>query len=204
MRFVTLAILALLGSIAPIATQAQLKVGYTNVELLLSLMPETRQVEQQLRTHQSKLSEKITIRRNYAQEKAQEFNERVQKGATPTEQGQMEAELQRLRTELDSLVNDAENRLQQKRDELLSPVLEKLQKAIEEVAKAEGYTYVLNTGTGGSTTILFAPDGDNLTEKVLKKLGIELPKEGAATPGTTVGGPATPAPGAPKPGTAPR
>ena len=62
--------------------------------------------------------------------------------------------------------------------ELIAPTLDKLQKAIDEISKAEGYTYVLNQSTStGVSTILFGPESDNITNKIFAKLGIEIPKE---------------------------
>lgn len=52
--------------------------------------------------------------------------------------------------------------------ELIAPTLDKLQKAIDEISKTEGYTYVLNQSTStGVSTILFGPESDNITEKYL-------------------------------------
>ena len=65
----------------------------------------------------------------------------------------------------------------QKREELLLPVLEKLQNKIDEVAKSNGFTYILNQTTStGVSTILFGPEENDITEKLMTALGIQIPK----------------------------
>jgi outer membrane protein len=167
--------------------QAQVKIGYTNIEIVLSLMPETQQINKELETFEGKLQ----VKQSYAQSKYEEYQTKTEKNLwnTPQEKTAAEEELKKLESEIRDFAQDAENQVVQKRQTLLSPVLEKLQTAINDVAKANGYTFVLNAGSSGSvSTVLFAPDEDNLTERLLKHLNIEIPKD----PGTAGG---TPAPG---------
>jgi outer membrane protein len=66
---------------------------------------------------------------------------------------------------------------------LLAPVLEKIDKTVKDVAKEAGYTYVFNTDAGPGTTpiLLVAPDADNISDLVFKKLGVTPPAKTAAT-----------------------
>ena len=52
---------------------------------------------------------------------------------------------------------------------LSAPLLKTAQDAIDAVAKANGYTYVLDTSSG---IVLVFPDGDDLLPLVKKHLGI--------------------------------
>ncbi|MBK6622437.1 MAG: OmpH family outer membrane protein [Saprospirales bacterium] len=100
------------------------------------------------------------------------------KPAFPEEQQAREKELLKLDEDLQKQAADAEYNLQAKRQDLLNPVLEKLQNAINEVARENGYTHVLNqTTSGGVSTILYGPPEDDLTEKIFNKLGMQIPKE---------------------------
>jgi outer membrane protein len=67
--------------------------------------------------------------------------------------------------------------LQRKSGELLEPVFEKIQNAIDAVAKANGYTHVFNSGQpeAGLNILLYARDEDNISDLVLKQLGITPP-----------------------------
>jgi outer membrane protein len=106
-----------------------------------------------------------------------------------------ETELQGLQTRIQEFGRTAEQSLQTKYQSLVNPVVQKIQKAIDAVAKEEGYQYVFNLDAGSNTIpiLLVAPEENNITESVLKKLGIDPAKAAAQTPasGTTTAKPAT-------------
>lgn len=173
-------IAAILLSSLCFGASAQLTIGYTNLELVLSVMPETKVANQELRTYEQKLAEKLQVKSSYFDSKLEEHNTKQQRNgyATPQEEEGAVEELRKLQEEIRAAANEADQQVQQKRQELYSPILEKLQAAIEVVAKANGYTYILNIGgTTGASNILYGPESDNITEKLLTHLGIELPKE---------------------------
>ncbi len=155
------------------------KIGYTNLELIIGLMPEYEQVEKELQQYQQKLVEQLQIKQQYAQSKLEEYQQLRQEGKlTPEMEKQMQEELIKLDNEIQTFAQTSQEKILQKRQEKLTPIVEKVKKAIDEVAEAEGYEYILNsTNSSGVSNILHAPEKHNITEKVLKKLGIELPKE---------------------------
>jgi outer membrane protein len=65
--------------------------------------------------------------------------------------------------------------------QLLQPAYDKIQKAIDDVAKENGYTHVFSSDQGGVFILLYAREEDNITNIVLKKLGIEPPAETTGT-----------------------
>ena len=67
------------------------------------------------------------------------------------------------------------------RDEMLRPLIDKVNKAIDVVAKESGFTYIFDSGTG----FLLYLGGEDVTLLVMDKLGIKKPD--------------APKPGAPKP-----
>lgn len=169
-----------LALMAALATPAlgQVKIGYTNIEVILSYMPDTKGVESQLEIFQKKLAEKLKIKEQYAQQKLVEYQEGVAANKfSPEEKAARETELMKLDEELRKLAEESEFQLQAKRQELLEPVLKKLQDAIDGTAAEKGYTYILNqTTSGGVSTILYGPQEDDITETVMKKLGITVPQ----------------------------
>lgn len=76
--------------------------------------------------------------------------------------------------------------MQNKQQELLAPVYQKVYAALNQVAKDNGYTFVYR-----QEALLVAPPGDNLIPLVAKRLNIKLPNvptqggAGAAAPGTS-------------------
>lgn len=175
MRLKTLFIILLVGFGFMSSTFAQ-KIGYANIEAILIYMPETQSMNQQLQTFEKKLSEKIQIKQQYAQQKYNDLLEKAQ--ANP--EGQFTAEqeeLKKLDEELQKESNDAQQKLLQKRQDLMSPIIEKLQKNLKELADAEGYDYILNTVDGnGVSIVLHGPEEHDLTKKLMTKMGIKIPE----------------------------
>ncbi len=157
--------------------QAQLKIGYTNTEVIVSLMPEAQGIQKQLATYEQKLAEKLNLKQSYLETKLQEYRDMMERGElADADRKDREAEITKLQKEIQDSYADAENDLLEKRQEMLGPVLEKVQKAIDKVAEDNGYTYVFNANMSGAANILYGPAEDNITEKVLTELGIDVEK----------------------------
>ena len=74
--------------------------------------------------------------------------------------------------------NKLEQQISQKHFEMLEPILNKLQKAIDARAAANGFTFILNQTTSkGYSTILYGPREGDITEDLLKNLNVPIPKE---------------------------
>ncbi len=158
---------------------AQLKIGYTNIEMILAYMPETEQMNKDLQIYAQKLDKALQVEENYFQLKMDEYtNLSKQNKLTPADDESRQMELMKLDSNLRRKQAVQEQQLMGMQQELIAPTLDKLQKAIDEISKAEGYTYVLNQSTStGVSTILFGPESDNITNKIFTKLGIAIPKE---------------------------
>ena len=63
----------------------------------------------------------------------------------------------------------------------MEPVYKKVGKAIEDTAKENGYTFVLNQQIGGLDVILYGDEKADISDLVLKKMGV-TPKPQTATP----------------------
>lgn len=157
----------------------QHKIGYVNLEAVLSVMPETKTMNQQLQTYQQKLGQALQTKDNYFQLKLQEYQEKAEAGATEAELKPQEDELKKLQTELQTLQADSEQKLIQKQQDLMAPVLEKIEALIKEIATTKKLDYILNSATNGNSVLLQAPDQDNITKDLLDKLGIKLPEPAA-------------------------
>ncbi|HEY9343149.1 MAG TPA: OmpH family outer membrane protein, partial [Hanamia sp.] len=123
------------------AVNAQ-KIGYISADEVIQLMPEAASVQTELDQYQRSLYQN-------AQDKQTALNEAVQKFYKDS--STMSASLKEVkRGELQKQVQDLsgedqkiQNQFEQKRQELSIPIQKKLQAAIEEVAKENGYTYIL-------------------------------------------------------------
>jgi outer membrane protein len=178
---------------APVSsTPGVLKIGYTNVQYLLAASPQTKVIKSQLETA-GKQYERVI------QEKMADLEEKF---ATyqKTEASMMESikqdkqnELRNLETSIRTLQENASTELKSKENELVKPELDKIYAGINEVAKANNYTFVLNS----DQVVLYAAEGTDITALVLKKLGFPEPKDEETKPASGNG--ATPPPAANKP-----
>lgn len=152
-------------------SNAQTKVGHINTTELIEMMPEKDSIKIKLESIQKQWEEILA-------EKEQEFNTKMaaleamakKPDASPTIIELKQTELQQLQQSYQATQQDAQNDLQMKRQELLQPLFDKVRKAIDEVAEAKGYDYVLDSSEG-SVVIFMNPEND-LMELVKAKLGI--------------------------------
>lgn len=152
-----------------------LKIGYTNVDYVVSLMPEAKKVEQDLLKYKQELETVFKAKYETYETALKTYSDGVKAG-TISGPGklQKEKELLTMQEELGKLEKSSESQLAQKQQALLQPILDKVDKAIKEVAQENGYTYIFNSDAGAGTTpiLLHGPDDGNVTELIKKKLGI--------------------------------
>lgn len=155
---------------------AQTKMGYISADEIIVLMPEAAKVDTQLNQYQQALYQS-------AQDKQTAFNEAVQKfykdslTMSASVKEVKRTELQRQVQELSGAEQLIQQQFEQKRQELSLPIQRKLQQAIQDVAKENGYAYVLP-----KEALIVAPPGDDLASLVKKKLGLrDLPKNNTNT-----------------------
>lgn len=182
---------------APATTTAAgpLKLGYTNIDYVLSLTSEAKDIQNQLTIQRTQSTNELERMQKELQTKYESY----EKGAAQMSdviRKDRETELQGLQTRIQEFGRTAEQSLQTKYGQLVNPVVQKIQKAIDAVASENGYTYVFNLDAGSNTIpiLLVAPPQDNITELVLKKMGIDPAKAAAAAankPAAVGGGAAT-------------
>ena len=168
-QFITLAILASAMIWNPAMAQKSNKFGHINSAELLGMMPErkaaaarmdsiTKDVEKQL---QEMMTEYRAKQEKYSSE-APKLSELVKKDK--------EEELTSLGTRIQNFQQPAQQALEQQDQALIEPIVNKAKKAIEQVAKENGYTYVFDTSAG---SLLFWEESDNILASVKKKLNLQ-------------------------------
>jgi outer membrane protein len=151
------------------------KIGYTNADYVLSLMPESKEVQSQIQAYEKQFS-------NTIQQKVQTFQQKVaeyqQNAPTMTDQVRTdkEMELQAEQQSLQKFQQDAEQSIMRKQQELYEPLYEKIQNAIDKVAEENGFTHIVR-----AEAMLYIADEDNgnISDMVLRKLGVEPPADDA-------------------------
>jgi outer membrane protein len=77
-------------------------------------------------------------------------------------------EMQDMGQRIQQFRETAQKEVQQKEMDLVKPIMDKAKNAIQKVAKAKGYQYVLDSTTGSGVILA---DGPNLLVDVKKELG---------------------------------
>lgn len=145
------------------------KYGYINSAELLVGLSEVKSADSSLDTYQKQLLAKGEQMVQTFQKKYQTVAEEVQKGTLSQIQiQQKEQELQTEQQTIQQYEVEVQQKLATKREELYKPILDKVKDVIVAYGKAEGYTMIFDTSTGG---LLHADDGDNLMTIIKGKLG---------------------------------
>ena len=188
-RLTLAAALLTAGTLAATSAQAQapLKIGYTDVQYVLAQMPESKQIESELKTYNGQLEAQLKSKTAELETKYKSY-QAGEATMTDVVKADKQKELQGMQQSIQEFQRSAEQSLQQKQQALLKPALDKLQKNIDVVANENGFTYVFNSDGGGSPLLLHAPKEGDISDLVLKKMGIT---PGAAAP--IKSGPLTPA-----------
>lgn len=190
-------------------TNPGLKLGYTNLDYILGQLPEAKQVESELKDYEKKLQEQLQNKYADYEKKLQDYQKASSSGLmTDVIKEDKEKEILSLQNSIKEFEQNAQTSLQKKQVSLLEPVLAKVQKAIDQVGEENGYTYIFSTHAdyGGSAIILYAKNKeDNVSDIVLKKLGVTPAPVSKDANTNKDGGVAKPNPGTgtPNQGTAP-
>lgn len=155
---------------------AQMKIGYTNVDYVLSVMPEAKQIESELSAYDKQLSAQLEAKYQDYQTKVADYQQNAETYSDVI-RADKETEIVNLQNSIQEFERNAQNSILEKRTKLLAPAFEKIGVAIEQVSKENGYTHVFNMTAGGANILLYAREEDNVTTLVLKKLGVDAPSD---------------------------
>ncbi|UII80793.1 OmpH family outer membrane protein [Flagellimonas sp. CMM7] len=146
---------------------AQSKVAHINVQQLLSEMPEMKAAQAELKklqeTYRADIESSMTELKNkytqYSNEATSKSEEENQKRAV---------ELQGFEKNIQEAEQAAVQEMQKKQQELFAPISDKAKTAIEKVAAAQGFDYVVDASPGLS---LIVAKGKDLLPSVKQELG---------------------------------
>jgi len=146
--------------------QAQ-KYGHVNSAEILQTMPGVDSISIKLQDFQNELQ---TLHSELMQEyqKKQEALDKDGAFMSPSVRSIREKELLDLGNRIQEFQYSAQDDLEQKQIDLVKPFQDKIQKAIDDVAKENGYVYIFDT-----QVLLYSEGGNEITLLVKKKLGIK-------------------------------
>ena len=144
------------------------KLGRINSQEVILAMPETKEMQTSLQAVQKDWEENLEAINVEFNNKLQEFQKNLNTRSDAVRQIK-EKELNDLRTRCNELQQMAQQDLGKKEQELMTPIVEKAQKAIQTVSKAGGYTAIFESGS-----LIYFDEATmtDITPLVKKELGI--------------------------------
>jgi len=159
--------IVVLLTLLTISTFAQ-KFGHLNAQELISMMPERDKAVEQLQDYAKGLESQLISMQAEYQSMIEDYQNNEASYDDLTKQDKI-AEIQGLEQRLTTFQQSAQTSLQNKEIELLRPIEEKAQNAINKVAEKGKYTYILDSSSG---MLLYSKESENILEKVKKELGL--------------------------------
>lgn len=148
------------------------KIGHANSDYILSQMPQFKQIQSELQTYEAQLQAQLKAKNTEFETKYNAYRT-LSPTTLETIRKDKETELTYLQESLQKFQQDAQVLMQKKQSDLVTPIFEKIGKAIKEVALENGYTYIMNPqNAGGGDSFFYADEKYNISDLVLKKLGI--------------------------------
>ncbi len=146
---------------------AQTKVAHIDVQALMTSMPEMKTAQDQMKKIQETYDKDYKNMVTEYQTKLQKYEQESATAGDALNETRTK-EMQDMGNRIQQFQQTAQKELGQKEMDLIKPIMEKTQKAIQKVAKAKGVNYVLDATTGSG--VLFA-EGIDLLADVKKELG---------------------------------
>jgi outer membrane protein len=148
------------------------KIGYADWDYIFSQMPEAKQVDSELKAHRAQLESQMDAKNKDFQTKYEAYTKLP--ASTPDAiRADKTRELEGLQESIQKFQQDAQTSLQAKTSALMDPIFSKVGKAIEEVAKENGFSFVISAQSmQGGDILLYSDEKYSVSDLVLKKLGV--------------------------------
>jgi outer membrane protein len=169
MKKIILAIACSFAMFTTALAQTSTKFGHINSQELLTIMPEVKKADGDLKTYAKSFEDQLESMSKEYQKKMSEYQAQ-EKTMTDAVKEVKQKEITDLGTRIESTQKSAEEKVVAKRQELFKPIIDKAEKAIKDVAKEKSIDYVFDLSTG---SVLVTRDSDNLLPAVKAKLGIQ-------------------------------
>ena len=147
-----------------IGTQSQ-KIAYINQSEIIVIMPEYRNMQNALQQLQNQFQNDLDLMRTEYEKKYQAFMNESDNLPESIKTRRVQ-EILDLEQRVVAYSESAQQKLQERYNELLSPIQEKIRHAIQAVGAENGFTSILD----GSTLLFISPDMIDATPLVQKKL----------------------------------
>ncbi|MBP9151557.1 MAG: OmpH family outer membrane protein [Flavobacteriales bacterium] len=161
-------LVVIIALVVAVPTFAQQKFGHIDSAALLELMPEKAKAEKDLEGFAKEFQTALEAMGKEYETKVASFQQ-TEKDMIPTVRNTKVREISELERRIQEFQQQAQDEIAKKEQEVLTPIIDKARKAIDEVAVAKNYTYVFDSSVG---VLLYAKDTEDIMVDVKVKLGL--------------------------------
>lgn len=181
-RFAVLALLLVAAAATPASAQAPLKLGYINAQQILATAPGREAAERQFESEVGAFRQQIQRMDDSLRVMGEAF-QREQATMTPAVRQQRTQALEATEEAFQQRAAQLNQQMQQRQAELVRPIMDQLNRVLDEIRRADGYAFIFDVSSAGQA-IVAADTALNLTDRVIARL-VALGPPAPATPATT-------------------
>lgn len=152
-----------------LGTFAQSKIGTIDADYILNQLPEMTEVNEGLKEYNTELQGDLQANITQYETLVKDYREN-NTDLTEEEIKEKENEIIALENEIKGFRQKASVMMQMKRNELTTPLYEKINTAMLEVIQEENFTQIFHAG---GNALAFSAEEFDITAKVLTKLGLD-------------------------------
>ena len=165
-----LILVLILGTSATAIGQNAYKFGHINSQDLMAIMPERDSAQAVLESFALKLEDQLDAMQVEYNKKLQEYLAERDNLTELIKQAK-EQDLNDLQTRIQGFQTSAQQEMQKRQGELMQPIVEKAQNAIQSVARENGFIYVFDVSVG--SLVYFSEESVDILPLVKVNLGIQ-------------------------------
>jgi len=158
--------------IAGVVKGQEAKFGHVDLQALIQLMPERAKYEADLSKEAKGLEDQLTSMQTELQNKYKEYVAK-RDSLTETVRTIKETDLNDLNQRIQNFQQVAQQQLQQKQTDMLKPIIEKAQKAVNDVGKEKGMIYIFDVSGELGTVLYHSNESIDVLPLAKTKLGIK-------------------------------
>jgi len=165
-------VLLLLGFIGQDINAQNFKFGHINSDELIQALPDYDSATTKLEKFRQDLINALELMQVELNNKSEAYNKEA-KNLTDIVRQTKEQELMDMNRRIQEFQASAQQQLQEKQAELFQPVMAKIDKAIKDVGKENGFVYIYTVGQGSSLVYYDETKSTNIMPLAKAKLGIK-------------------------------
>jgi len=165
-------ILIITGFIGHNISAQNLKFGHINSDELIQSMPEFDTASANLEKFRQELINALELMQVELNNKSEAYT-RDSKNLTEIVRQTKEQELMDMNNRIQQFQATAQQQLQEKQAELFQPIMAKVDKAIKDIGKEQGFVYIFTVGQGSTLVYFDETKSTNVLPLAKTKLGVK-------------------------------